>query len=171
MSPVRRARRYRDSRRGGLVDNAEGVRLEDIEPDDPRLLTELLPVLAELRNHLTADMLSDIYAEGHGQGLRFLAAYELDRCVGVAGWRIIHSTSTIRRLYVDDLVTTEAERSTGVGHVLLAELEARAREARCTTLELDSGVQRADAHRFYFREGMAISSFHFRKTLHPAADS
>ena len=144
----------------------ESVRREDIRRDDPRLLTELLPVLAELRTHLTADEFADVYAKGHTQGLRFLAAYDGNRCVGVAGWRIVDCTSAIRKLYVDDLVTTEPDRSTGVGHALLTELEARAHAAQCTSLELDSGVQRERAHRFYFRQRMSVSSFHFKKPLH-----
>jgi hypothetical protein len=32
-------------------------------------------------------------------------------------------------------------------------------------LDLDSGVQRHDAHRFYLRERMHISSHHFTKRL------
>ena len=36
---------------------------------------------------------------------------------------------------------------------------------RCTVIDLDSGVQRHDAHRFYFRERMHISSHHFTKAL------
>ncbi|MBD0336919.1 MAG: GNAT family N-acetyltransferase, partial [Cyanobacteria bacterium Co-bin13] len=31
--------------------------------------------------------------------------------------------------------------------------------------QLDSGVHRAEAHRFYFREGLVITSFHFAKPL------
>jgi hypothetical protein len=36
---------------------------------------------------------------------------------------------------------------------------------QCDVLALDSGTQRTDAHRFYFREGMVIPSFCFRKNL------
>ena len=32
-------------------------------------------------------------------------------------------------------------------------------------IDLDSGVQRHDAHRFYLRERMAITSHHFAKNL------
>jgi hypothetical protein len=32
-------------------------------------------------------------------------------------------------------------------------------------VHLDSGVQRQHAHRFYFREGMTITSFHFRAAV------
>jgi GNAT superfamily N-acetyltransferase len=139
--------------------------LVDLEPGDARLVTDLLPVLVQLRPHLDAASFEAVYAEGHPQGLRFLAAYDGDRCVGVAGWRIVALTSTVRKLYVDDLVTTGEGRSKGVGHALLAELETRAREKNCTVLDLDSGVQRHDAHRFYFRERMHISAHHFTKAL------
>jgi GNAT superfamily N-acetyltransferase len=141
--------------------------LVDLEPGDPRLAADLLPVLTELRPHLDEASFAAIYAEGHPQGLRFLAAYDGDRCVGVAGWRILALTFAVRKLYVDDLVTTSDGRSKGVGHALLAELETRARAAGCTVLDLDSGVQRHDAHRFYLRERMHISSHHFTKALGP----
>jgi len=139
--------------------------LVDVEPGDARLVKDLLPVLRELRPHLDEASFEAVYEEGHPQGLRFLAAYHGDRCVGVAGWRILALTFAIRKLYVDDLVTTGDGRSQGVGHALLAELEARARDRNCTVLDLDSGVQRHDAHRFYFRERMHISSHHFTKAL------
>ena len=135
--------------------------LVDLEPGDPRLVDDMLPVLKELRTHLDADSLAAVYAEGHPQGLRFLVAYDGDRCVGVAGWRILALTFAIRKLYVDDLVTTESARSTGVGRALLTELSRRASAAGCTVVDLDSGVQRDRAHAFYRREGFDVSSYHF----------
>jgi hypothetical protein len=49
-----------------------------------------------------------------------------------------------------------------IGDVLL-ELRGKfyALEQGCRQLELDSGVQRFGAHRFYLREGFDISSHHF----------
>src|SRR5687768_3556221 len=95
----------------------------EIAPDDPRLLAEVLPVLQQLRPHLDANALTAIYTEGHPQGLRFTAAYRDGVCVGVAGWRIIATTVAVRKLYVDDLITAETARSTGVGAALLRDLE------------------------------------------------
>ena len=141
------------------------IRLVDLEPGDGRLAAEVLPVLHELRPHLDEESFAAVYAEGHPQGLRFTAAYDGDRCVGVAGWRLVAATHPIRKLYVDDLVTTAGARSGGVGHALLADLERRARESGCTALDLDSGVHRFAAHRFYFRERMAITSHHFARQL------
>lgn len=139
--------------------------LVDLEPDDPRLESDLLPVLLELRPHLTVASFAAIYAEGYPQGLRFTAAYDGDRCVGVAGWRFVATTSSLRKLYVDDLVTTEGSRSRGVGKALIEDLTRRAMEAGCSALDLDSGVQRLDAHRFYHREGLTIHAHHFLKRL------
>ena len=139
--------------------------LVDLEPGDPRLEADVLPVLRELRPHLTAASFAAVYERGYPQGLRFMAAYLDGRCVGVAGWRIVANTSTLLKLYVDDLVTTEGARSQGVGRELLIELAQRAQAAGCSVLDLDSGVQRADAHRFYMREGLTISSFHFSRSL------
>jgi GNAT superfamily N-acetyltransferase len=140
------------------------IELVDLEPGDDRL-AEVLGVLRELRPHLTATSFSAVYAEGHPQGLRFTAGYEAGRCVGVAGWRIVATTANLRKLYVDDLVTTADARSTGVGRALLAALAERAERAGCSVLDLDSAVRRADAHRFYMREGLTISSFHFARQL------
>ena len=88
-----------------------------------------------------------------------------DKVAGVAVYRIYENTHEGRRFYVDDLVTDEQERSTGVGHALLADLQEVARTAGCDSFTLDSGTQRTRAHRFYFREDMFLTSFVFKKEL------
>lgn len=90
---------------------------------------------------------------------------ESERVVGVAVWRIIENTFAGKVLYVDDLITDEQARSTGIGKALLSACEQMALRLHCTWLELDSGTQRKRAHRFYLREGMDIVSFHFSKPL------
>ena len=144
---------------------ASPMDLVDLEPGDERLERDVLPVLLELRPHLTAASFAEIYAEGHREGLRYTAAFDGGRCLGVAGWRFVSTTAFGRKLYVDDLVTTESDRSHGVGRVLLDELTRRAVEAGCSVIDLDSAVHRHDAHRFYFRERMQIAAHHFLKRI------
>ena len=98
-------------------------------------------------------------------GARMSVATEEAEVRGVALWRLIENTYEGRRLYVDDLVTDQAHRSRGIGRRLLRHLEQKARELDCDVLALDSGTQRTDAHRFYFREGLTIPAFSFRKIL------
>lgn len=56
-------------------------------------------------------------------------------------------------------------RSQGIGAALLAEAERRAREAGCYRVQLTSRNERADAHRFYLREGFQATSVGFKKSL------
>ena len=79
----------------------------------------------------------------------------------VAGYRYYDKLHSGRNLYVDDLVTDSDDRSRGYGGKLLAWLNDEARAHGCVQLELDSGVQRFDAHRFYFRERMHVSAYYF----------
>jgi len=87
-----------------------------------------------------------------------------DRVVGIAVFRLLLSTFG-RRLYVDDLVVDEAERSSGHGRLLLDWCADEGRRRGAHHLDLESGTHRTRAHRFYFREGMTIFGFSFRKTL------
>lgn len=114
-------------------------------------------------------MLPSDYAARMGEvfanGARMLVAVNDGQLVGVAIWHLIENTYEGLRLYVDDLFTDEKERSKGIGKLLLQHLELKARALGCNVLTLDSGVQRIAAHKFYFREGMHIPSFCFRKSL------
>jgi GNAT superfamily N-acetyltransferase len=83
----------------------------------------------------------------------------------VAGFRLSECLSSGRFLYVDDLVTTAAERSCGYGEALLNWLIDYARQQQCQSFQLDSGVQRFAAHRFYFRQRLAITCYRFEKSL------
>jgi GNAT superfamily N-acetyltransferase len=142
----------------------DDLAVRDLGAEDPGWDTAF-PVLVQLRTHLDRDTFRGIQTAAVPQGLTFTGAFSGDRCVGVAGWRVMDTTHVIRKLYVDDLVTDAAHRSRGVGAALLDHLERRAAKLGCRYLELDSGVQRLDAHRFYRREGFADDSLHFRRPV------
>ena len=143
-------------------------------PDSIRLATtdadiaRCFPVMQQLRPHLVAADFSARVRRMQAEGFH-LALLEDDSTTvrAVAGYRYYDKLFSGRNLYVDDLVTDRASRSRGHGRALLAWLAAEARAHGCVQLELDSGVQRSDAHRFYFRERMHISAYHFVVPLTP----
>ena len=110
------------------------LRLVDLNPD-AELWHVGLPVLQELRTSRTPEQLRESILDGAAQGLRFLAAVNWDRCLGVAGWRFVDNTSAGRKLYIDDLVTTA--RSNGIGTLHLEELQTRARASGCGHWEFE----------------------------------
>lgn len=125
------------------------------------------PVLQQLRPHLDeGEFLARVGSQA-GEGYR-LGFVERDGEVkAVAGFRILEMMSRGRFLYVDDLVTDQDARSEGYGEALFEWLADYGRIHGCDQLDLDSGVQRHDAHRFYFRERMRVSSYHFTIRLTP----
>jgi len=66
-----------------------------------------------------------------------------------------------QRCWVEDFAVDPGRRSQGVGAALLAAVIEWARGAGASHLELDSGLGRVDAHRFYEREGGARQSYTF----------
>src|SRR5260370_27478683 len=96
----------------------------------------------------------------HKEGYRLAFLESEGEVCAVAGYRFLESLFSGKFLYVDDLVARESERSQGFGGKLVDWLIKQAREHDCENLELDSGVQRFDAHRFYFSKPMSISSYH-----------
>jgi GNAT superfamily N-acetyltransferase len=130
----------------------------------PAWLDRAEQVHRQLRPSLPVDY-SERLREVFANGGRMIVVAEGDAVCAVALWRVIENTYEGRRLYVDDLVTDESARSRGFGKLALDWLEAQAKKIGCDVLALDSGVQRSGAHKFYFREGMHIPAFCFRKAV------
>ena len=127
---------------------------------EPQLVVAAERVHLQLRPHLAGryeQRIREVIAGGADMAV-VIAGSEVR---GVAVYRMLERTFSGRELYCDDLVTDEAWRSTGVGHALIEHMRGVCAERGCDTFALDSGVQRGQAHRFYFREGMTITSFHF----------
>ena len=126
------------------------------------------PVLHDLRSHLVDEKeFMECVARQQKQGYQLAFLESEGEVRAAAGYRFLESLFSGKNLYVDDLVTRDADRSCGYGGQLLDWLVDLARTSNCETLELDSGVQRFDAHRFYFSKRMSISSYHFRIKLEP----
>ena len=140
------------------------MEIHDLPAGDPRW-DQALPVLQQLRTRLGRDDLAAVLGALEGERPHFFGAFEGQSCVGVCGWRLITNTSAGRKLYVDDLVTDDSARSRGIGSALLAHAEEIAVRHGCVLIDLDSGVQRHAAHRFYLRERMDIVAFHFARRI------
>ena len=138
----------------------------EVAPGDERL-PAVFEVMRELRDHLGPDELSERYASGYPDGYRVVGLFDDGECRAAAGYRVMTNFVSGKHLYVDDLVTAEGARGRGLADRLFAWLEEEARHCGCTQFHLDSGLgeDRQDAHRFYFRHGLRIASYHFAREL------
>lgn len=119
-------------------------------------------VMKELRNHLEKESyVSSIRELGAMANYMLLGLFEDGVIQAVAGFRISKSLAWGKYLYIDDLVTLATNRSAGHGKKLLDWLKDFGKAQNCNRLDLDSGIQRFGAHRFYLRERMDILCYHF----------
>jgi GNAT superfamily N-acetyltransferase len=89
-----------------------------------------------------------LVAEHRGQLLGFCTAY-LE----------LNSVRFGQRCWVEDLAVSPEHRSQGIGGELLDAAEDWARERDATHLELDTGLDRTDAQRFYERRRPATKGY------------
>lgn len=134
----------------------------------PREIQKCHAVMRELRPKFerAKDFATQVRRQ-QKQGYQIAFVEEGGEVRAVAGYRYQESLFSGKFIYVDDLVTREQDRSRGFGADLMAWLFDEAVANGCGRLELDSGVQRAAAHRFYFSQRMTVTSFHFGRSLEP----
>ena len=130
-------------------------------------ITACYPVMRELRSHIAERQFLSRVRNQEKAGYRLVYVQALSGVVAVAGFRIGENLAWGRFLYVDDLVTLSEHRSKGYGAELLSWLEEQAVKEGCEQMHLDSGIQRKEAHQFYQREGMTMTSFHFVQKIAP----
>ena len=122
-------------------------------------------VLHQLRPHIAESTFLDRIRAQQLEGYRLASLEHDDLITTVAGFRTQLMLATGKTLYVDDLVTAPSARSLGHGKAMLSWLIEHARASACNSFSLDSGTHRHDAHAFYLRERLRITSFHFHLPL------
>jgi ribosomal protein S18 acetylase RimI-like enzyme len=125
-------------------------------------------VLKELRQHLEFEEFIAIYKEANkSNGYELVAIENNGEIVAVMGYRILWDLVRGKHVYVDDLVSTAARRSQGLGEELLRYAEGVARAEGCSTLRLCAVIENERAIKFYDRLGWAKRSYAFTKKLKP----
>ncbi|MCH8265820.1 MAG: GNAT family N-acetyltransferase [Proteobacteria bacterium] len=124
-------------------------------------LRKISPVLLQLRSQYDEDSLLAQIRLQQAEGYQIAYVEKDGEVLCVAGFVMCNKLAWQKHIYVDDLVTDAAVRSTGAGKFMMDWLKNHAREHGCKQLHLDSGVQRFAAHKFYLREGFELNSHHF----------
>lgn len=127
---------------------------------DDSAIDETFAVMTELRTHITE--LGAYRAQVRRQmddGYTLAVIRVNGEPAGCAGFRVHETLSRGRYMYVEDLVTSARMRSHGLGDKLFDWLAGEAKERGCKQMEIISGTQRVEAHRFYHRKRMVIKAF------------
>jgi GNAT superfamily N-acetyltransferase len=122
-------------------------------------------VMHDLRPHIGQHEFVERIRSQQQQGYHLAFIRDESGPVAAAGYRYITNLAWGHFMYVDDLVTSDRARSRGYGAALLSWLHEEARRHDCGELHLDTGTWRGGAQRFYKREGMELTSYHFASKL------
>jgi PhnO protein len=140
------------------------VNVRDASSADAPELTRLLD---QLGYHREPDALRDFMRDFMRDDSSHVLVAEVDNeLVGLLALSIhaqIHLD--LRTASLDAFVVDENQRSAGIGRVMLDAGLRRAHEAGAARIELHSNLRRADAHRFYEREGFEMTSKYFVRPL------
>jgi GNAT superfamily N-acetyltransferase len=131
----------------------------------PAEIERCFAVMSQLRPLLIAKEFVGRVQAQQAEGYQLVSLEHDGNVVSVAGFRVQNMLSSGKTFYVDDLVTDANARSKGHGEAMIQWLIALAREASCDTFSLDSGTHRMEAHAFYLRNRLRITSFHFSLPL------
>lgn len=130
-------------------------------------LLHVFPVVRVLRPHIgsAADFVARARRQESQSGWKLIFVEDEGLAVACAGFRISEWLAWGKALYVDDLVALETHRGRGFADALMLWMMDFATSEGCHALHLDSGTHRLAAHKFYHRQGLSITSFHFSRSL------
>jgi GNAT superfamily N-acetyltransferase len=150
-------------RKGDLETEAKArIRILEL----PEGLDDIFEVVKELRPHLDLNDFKRYVMLAHAaDGYRVVVTEDKGQPIAMMGYRILHDLAHGSHLYIDDLVTTKAVRSSGHGTALLKFAEAECRRLGLTGLRLCTGVENKEARKFYEREGWEARSIAYKKKV------
>jgi len=138
-----------------------------IECISSKEVQETYPVMKQLHTHLADNYVELVaYMQKH-------KGYKLFRCVDDQGSLVALVSYTIemrlsangKLMYLEDLVIDEQYRGQGLGTKLLDFACEHAKQAGCTALTLDCGIQRLESHEFYKKRGLKNDGLNFKINL------
>ncbi|OQW46760.1 MAG: hypothetical protein A4S09_02290 [Proteobacteria bacterium SG_bin7] len=133
---------------------------------DKNDLERCYPVMKELRGELSFNDYMEIYEHAHSADGYEIVGIESDGKVSaVMGYRVLHDYVHGKHLYIDDLVSTESQRSKGLGAELLGHAENLAKELGCKGLRLCTGIDNELGKKFYERHNWKLRAVAYKKKL------
>jgi GNAT superfamily N-acetyltransferase len=128
------------------------VRVEAVAEATPEVHAALARLLPQLNPKLPVPTMKRLQAIIADPAVTLFVAKEGDEIVGTTTL-VVYTTPFWIKARLDEVVVDESARGKGVGEALVKASLDLAREKGVEVVELQSGVQRAEAHRLYERMG------------------
>lgn len=124
-------------------------------------LAKCFDVIVQLRSNLDIKQFVQCVRVQEEENYHLVAVEKDGEIEAVMGYRYVNNLYLGYHIYVDDLVTNSKTRSKGYGEFLINWISKKAKNESISHIDLDSGVQRFKAHKFYLNNNFEITSHHF----------
>jgi hypothetical protein len=118
-------------------------------------------VMHQIREDLSKNEFLLAISEQIKNGYQVVYVIENNQIICVAGFTISHKLALGKYLYIEDFVTDKSVEFFEAGKALFDFIKIYAKQQKCTSIHLDSLIQREEAHKFYLSQNMHIDSHHF----------
>jgi GNAT superfamily N-acetyltransferase len=133
---------------------------------DKSYVAQAVPILAQLNKTVPHELIASRFEAmfGYDQYICF-GLFDDDQFVGLCGAWTTTRVYCGKQLELDNLVIDQNVRSKGYGKFLFDHIDKWCIERGYETIELNTYVQNAPSHKFYFNLNYKILGFHFQKIL------
>lgn len=128
-------------------------------------ILEILPLLSILNRTTPEDVLRERVIEMSEQNYKCIGLYDHNRLIGICGLWFMTRHYCGKSMEPDHVIIAEEYKNQGLGNQLFAWLFDYAKREGLEATELNSYVENARSHKFYYNLGYEIKGFHFVKKL------
>lgn len=118
-------------------------------------------IMHQIREDLSKNDFLLAISEQIKNGYQVVYVIENNQIICVAGFTISHKLALGKYLYIEDFVTDKSVEFFEARKALFDFIKIYAKQQKCTSIHLDSLIQREEAHKFYLSQNMNIDSHHF----------
>jgi GNAT superfamily N-acetyltransferase len=137
--------------------------LQDLNTED---IDRIIPLIQELNPELSAPTIKKNQKEMFKlSNYRCFGLYKDNELIGLSsGWITIRHYCG-KQIEIDNVIIASTHQSKGYGAQFIELLKQWSRKQNCKTMELNTYLDNARSHKFYFTQGFKILGFHFYKDL------
>lgn len=129
-------------------------------------IPEIIPLIQRFTDHKFPDsLLKERYQNMFTENYECIGIYQDKQLIGLTGLWYQTRHYAGKSCEADHVFIEEAHRSKGLGKKLFSFIETHAKGKGCEAVELNTYVNNAPSHKFYYNSGFSIIGFHFVKNI------
>ncbi len=141
---------------------ANSITIRELKPAE---MPTLYPLIKQLNPTITRRQFGILLDAALGEGYRCFGGFQGKKMVATCGAWVMTRFWCGKFMEVDNVVVDKALRNSGLGKILLDEVEKIAKHEGCQMMLAASYTHNTASHRFYFREKYIIRGFVFTKEI------